>query len=254
MSRLSRVATEARAAYKSFVRRRVAVFFTFFFPILLIVIFAGLVRTGGGGTGLFSQPPGYYVPAYLAVVVLFTPLSRVGSEVARFREGNRFEKLAASPMTRGEWLVAQTLVNAALIALACIVLLVLLSATGADFRFSPWLVLFVPTGSVLFCGIGAILGALADSQDGAITASNGIALPLLFLSNTFLSPASLPAWFRPVTDLSPLSYFAYGVRAATYPGNHAGWPGSAAADYAVLLVLTVVAFVLGAYLIPWTER
>lgn len=253
MSRSGRIAAEVGAAYKSFLRRRVAVFFTFFFPILLIAIFAGLVRTGGGGTGLFSRSPGYYVPAYLAVVVLFTPLSRLGSEVARFREGNRFEKLSASPMTRWEWLLAQTLVNAALIALACAVLLGLLAATGASFRLSPWLVAFVPTASVLFCGVGAMLGSLADSQDGAITASNGVALPLLFLSNTFLSPASLPSWFRPVTDLSPLSYFAYGVRAATYPGNHAGWPGSVAADFGVLFVLAVVAFAVGAWLIPWTE-
>jgi len=253
VSRYGRIAAEMGAAYRSFLRRRVAVFFTFFFPILLILIFAGLVRTGGGGTGLFSQPPGYYVPAYLAVVVLFTPLSRVGSEVARFREHNRFEKLAASPLRRWEWLAAQTVVNVALISLACLVLLVLLAATGASFAFSPWLVLFVPVASALFCGVGAMLGALADSQDGAVTASNAVALPLLFLSNTFLGPASLPDWFQPITNLSPLSYFAYGVRAATYPGGHAGWPGSVPADFAVLVVLAVVAFAVGARLIPWTE-
>ncbi|WP_435097740.1 ABC transporter permease [Halarchaeum sp. P4] len=259
MSRRSRVASEVRAAYKSFVRRRVAVFFTFFFPVLLIVIFAGLVRTGGGGTGLFSQPAGYYVPAYLAVVVLFTPLSRIGSEVARFREGNRFEKLSTSPMRRWEWLLAQTLVNVALIALACVVLLALLVLTGADIHVSPWLALFVPVGSVLFCGVGAMLGSLADSQDGAITASNGVALPLLFLSNTFLTPASLPGWFQPITNLSPLSYFAYGVRAATYrtpdalSTSYAGWPGSVAANFGILCMLAVVAFVVGAHLIPWTE-
>ncbi|MFB6077398.1 MAG: ABC transporter permease [Halarchaeum sp.] len=253
MSRYGRVMAEMGAAYRSFLRRRVAVFFTFFFPVLLILIFAGLVRTGGGGTGLFSQPSGYYVPAYLAVVVLFTPLSRVGSEVARFREHNRFEKLAASPLRRWEWLVAQTVVNVALISLACLVLLVLLAATGASFAFSPWLVLFVPVASALFCGVGAMLGALADSQDGAVTASNAVALPLLFLSNTFLGPASLPDWFQPITNLSPLSYFAYGVRAATYPGGSAGWPGSVPADFGVLVVLAVVAFAVGARLIPWTE-
>ena len=89
MSRAGRVAAETRAAWYAFVRRRTAVFFTFFFPVIIILIFGALVRTDPAGGGLFAEPPGYYVAGYLAVVVLFTPLSRVGSEVARHRDGNR---------------------------------------------------------------------------------------------------------------------------------------------------------------------
>ncbi|QDX39651.1 ABC transporter permease [Salarchaeum sp. JOR-1] len=247
MSSIDRVRAEFRASLKSFLRRRTAVFFTFFFPVLLIVIFAGLVRTGGGGTGLFSQPPGYYVPAYLATVVLFTPLSRVGSTVARHREGARFEKLSTTPLAAWEWLAAHTLVNAALIAAACAVLVGALAATGADFALSPWLAVFVPTASVLFCGIGAVLGSLADSQDGAISMSNGVALPLLFLSDTFVSPAALPEWFVPLLNLSPLTYFARGVRAATYTG------GDPTPEFAVTLALAALAFLAGVYALPWRE-
>jgi len=256
MSRLARVRAEATGAMRTFLRRRTAVFFTFFFPVVLIVIFAGLVRTGtGSGVGLFSEPTGYYLPAYLATVVLFTPLSRVGSEVARHREDNRFEKLATTPLTRAEWLAAHALVNVALIALASAVLVVALLLTGASFELSPWLAFFVPVASVLFCGIGAVLGSLAEGQDGAIAASNGIALPLLFLSETFVQPALFPEWFRPLLDLSPLVYFSRGVRAATFPEaiEAAGASGVVATNAAITLVLAVVAFAVGAALIPWTE-
>jgi ABC-2 type transport system permease protein len=256
MSRLARIRAEATGAMRTFLRRRTAVFFTFFFPVVLIVIFAGLVETqGGGGAGLFSEPTGYYLPAYLATVVLFTPLSRVGSEVARHREDNRFEKLATTPLTRAEWLAAHALVNVALIALASAVLVVALLLTGASFVLSPWLAFFVPVASVLFCGIGAVLGSLADGQDGAIAASNGIALPLLFLSETFVQPALFPAWFRPLLDFSPLVYFSRGVRAATFPEaiETAGSSGVVATNAAVTLALAVVAFAVGAALIPWTE-
>jgi len=247
MSRARRIAAEATGTYRTFIRRRTAVFFTFFFPVLLIVIFAGLVRTQSGSGGLFSEPTGYYVPAYLATVVLFTPLSRVGSTVARHREGHRFEKLATTPLTRAEWLAAHTLVNVALIAAASAVLLVALKLTGAEFALSPWLAFFVPVASVVFCGIGAVLGSVADGQDGAIAMSNGVALPLLFLSETFVQPELFPAWFLPVVDLSPLAYFARGVRAATYSG------GDVVTNATVLAVLAVVAFAFGAILIPWTE-
>ncbi|MCG1002405.1 MULTISPECIES: ABC transporter permease [Halobacterium] len=247
MSRLARIRAEAAATYRTFLRRRTAVFFTFFFPVLLIVIFAGLVRTTSGSGGLFTEPTAYYVPAYLATVVLFTPLSRVGSTVARHREGNRFEKLSTTPLTRAEWLAAHTLVNVALIAAACAVLLVALLATGASFTLSPWLAVLVPATSVAFCGVGAVIGSLADGQDGAIAASNGIALPVLFLSETFVQPELFPAWFRPIVDLSPLAYFARGVRAATYTG------GDVTTNAAVVVVLAVVAFAVGTLAIPWTE-
>ena len=246
MSYLGRIQAESRAAGRAFLRRRTAVFFTFFFPLIIVVIFGVLVQTRPGGGGLFTREPAYYVPGYLAVVVLFTPLSRVGSEVARHRDGNRFEKLATTPLSRSEWLLAQTLVNTVIIGVAGLLLLgLMVLVTGAQIRLSPLLVPFVVLGVVLFCGVGAMLGSLADSQDGVISASNGIALPLLFLSETFVPPELLPAWFP--TWLSPLTYFSRGVRAAS-TGS-----GDPIVPLAVLGVCAVVGFLVGAKLLPRTD-
>ncbi len=255
MSRPRRVLAAAGAGWRSFLRRRTAVVFTFLFPLLLVVIFGALIETGSGG-GLFARPPGYYVPGYLAVVVLFTPLSRVGSTVARHRAGNRFEKLATTPLRRPEWLVAHVLVNVAVIGLAALAVLALVVAlTGAGVRPSPLLVPFVACGVALFCGVGAVLGRVADSQDGVVAASNTVALPLVFLSETFVPPSMLPAWFRPLVDLSPLTYFARGVREATYrpPGTLATWGSDPLFELGVLAGLAVVAFVAGALAIPRTD-
>ncbi|MFC4248824.1 ABC transporter permease [Natribaculum luteum] len=257
MTRLARIHAEADADWRSFVRRRTAVFFTFLFPVILIVIFGALVRTDPTGGGLFAEPPAYYVPGYLATVVLFTPLSRLGSEVARHREGSRFEKLVTTPLTRGEWLLAQTVVNAAIIGLAALLILGLVIAlTGANIVFSPLLVPYVLVGVVCFCGIGAMLGSYTDSRDGAVAASNTIGLPLLFLSDTFVTLEQLPGWFEPLVNLSPLTYFARGVRAVTFPQAEVATVGSlepAIANLAVLAVLAVLAFGLGARSIPQTD-
>ena len=243
-----RVRAETGSAWRSFARRRTAVFFTFFFPVIIILIFGALVRTQPTGGGLFARQPAYYVPGYLAVVVLFTPLSRVGSTVARHREGNRFEKLATTPLSRLEWLLAHTLVNVVIIGIASLIILALvIVVTGADIALSPLLVPFIACAVALFCGFGALLGSIADSQDGVIAASNAIALPLLFLSETFVPPSLLPTWFRPALDLSPLTYFARGVRAATTGGN------GALSNLLVLVVLMFVFFAAGAYAIPQTD-
>ena len=256
MSAGGRIRASFVAAWYSFLRRRTAVFFTFFFPVIIILIFGVVVQTEPTGSGLFTEPAGYYVPGYLAVVVLFTPLSRVGSEVARHREGNQFEKLATTPLSRWEWLLAQTLVNVVVIGLAGLLLLGLIVAlTGARIAVSPLLVPFVGLGVALFCGVGALLGSFADSQDGVIAASNGLALPLVFLSETFVPPSMLPGWLP--TELSPLTYFARGVRAVTFQPATEPFLGMAPPGplfyLGVLAGLTVVFFAGGAAALPRTD-
>ena len=261
-----RVRAETTAAALGFLRRRTAVFFTFFFPVIIILIFGTLVQTNPTGGGLFAEPPVYYLPAYIGVVVLFTPLSRVGSEVARHRDDNRFEKLATTPLARWEWLLAQTAVNVAIIGAAALVIFALVVfVTGAEIAVGPELLALVPFVALavtLFCGLGAILGRVADSQDGVIAASNGIAIPLLFLSETFVTPDQLPDWFVPALDLSPLTYFSRGVREVTTQSAYADGgvlvqnaPGVAPwlVNLVVLTVLAAVFFAVGAFALPRTD-
>ena len=253
MTRVGRVRAEFTASWHAFLRRRTAVFFTFFFPAIIVVIFGALVGTQPTGGGLFSEPDGYYLAGYLAVVVLFTPLSRVGSTVARYRAGSRFEKLATTPLKRWEWLLAQSLVNVVVIGAAATLLLVLtVLVTGTTVPPAAVTLLFLPFvafGVVVFCGLGAVIGRLAGSQDGVIAASNAVALPVLFLSETFVTPDLLPTWFRPALALSPLTYVARGIRAVTYAeATTAVVPNLAAAA-----VLAIAFFALGAAAVPRTD-
>lgn len=262
MSRLRRLLAATRADWHSFLRRRTAVFFTFFFPAIIVVIFGLLVETQPTDGGLFTEPAGWYIAGYLAVVVLFTPLSRVGSEVARHRDGSQFEKLATTPLRRWEWLLAQTLVNTVIIGIASILLLALLvGATGATLAVSASLALVVPfvvIGVALFCAVGAILGSLVDSQDGVIAASNGIAIPLIFLSEAFVPREMLPGWLP--LELSPLTYFVRGVRGLTHTHAADGarifaqFPEpTPVTDLVVLTGFAIVAFILASYLLPRTD-
>jgi ABC-2 type transport system permease protein len=248
MTRIDRIRSETVVAWKSFLRRRTAVFFTFGFPLILVAIFGVAIQTGPTGSGLFGRPTGYYVAGYLAVIVLFTPISRVGNTVARDRDRRRFEKLATTPLRRSEWLFAHVLVNTVVILLAgALILVVLLALTDAAFTFSPVLLIFLVAGVVVFAGVGAVIGRLSDSRDGVVAASNGVALPLVFLSDTFVHPSTFPEWVRVGVELSPLTYFARGVRSISYTGEPATF------ELAVLCGLAVASFVLGVLAIPTRE-
>jgi ABC-2 type transport system permease protein len=82
----------------------------------------------------------------------------------------------------------------------------------------------------------------------------------LFLSETFVPPAMLPEWFVPFMQLSPLTYFARGLRSATYEApTDAGASGAGLVGSDPLLNLLVLAglavgfFALGAYALPRTD-
>ncbi|MFC7073133.1 ABC transporter permease [Halovenus rubra] len=259
MGRLTRILATATAGRHSFLRRRTAVFFTFFFPAIIVVIFGVLVQTQSSGGGLFAEEPGWYIAGYLGVVVLFTPLSRVGSEVSRHRDTSQFEKLATTPLRRWEWLLAQTLVNTSVIGVASLLLLALLVfGTGATLSVTTELALVVPfvaIGTALFCSIGAMLGSFTSSQDGVIAASNGVAVPLLFLSEAFVSSEMLPGWLP--LELSPMTYLTRGIRAVTYEGSIEsdviyGNPGPYL-DLLILCLFTTVVFVVAAKSLPQTD-
>lgn len=247
MSRIHRIRAEATAEWRAFTRRRTAVFFTFVFPVVIVALFGAVIGSGTAG-GVFDRPQAYYVPGYLAFVIVLTPLSRVGSTVARYRSSRRFEKLATTPLTRLDWLAAHAAVTTVLVGVAALVLLGALSVVaGIDVRYGPGLLFFIVVGTVLHTALGALIGWIADSQDGVIAAANGVGIPLVFLSETFLPPGTLPPVARPLVSLLPLTYFSRGVRAVTYAGGPIG------VDAVVLVGVTGVALGLAAVTLPWTE-
>lgn len=247
MSRMKRILAESKTAFRTFLRRRTAVVFTFLFPLILVIIFGALISTDPGGGGLFAEPPEYYLAGYIAVVVLFTPMSRMSAEVIRHRKDNRYEKLATTPLTQAEWFVAHTIVTTLLVLIASVLIVALLVAFGnTPLPRSPIIPLFIVFGVVVFAGIGAFLGRVAQTQDGAIAASNTIALPMLFLAETFVPPEFLPGWFRPIVELMPLTPFTRGVRATMF-GDPWGL------NLMILGVLAVVFFVVGYRSLPQAD-
>ena len=90
-----------------------------------------------------------------------------------------------------------------------------------------------------------IIGGITKSQDGAIAASNSIALPLLFLSDTFIPLSYFPNWFVPLISFSPLTPFSRAAReifiSSTFPLT----------GFVSLVLLNIMAFAIGSYLLPF---
>lgn len=243
MSGLDRLAAEVALEYRSFVRRRTALFFTVVFPVLVVVAFALAIRAGDGE--LFGTEAEYFLPGYVALLVVFTPLSRLSGSVPRDRAAGRLEKRATTPLRRWEWLLARIAIAGGLaLGPAVAVLLIGVWLTPATAVPSPWLVPPAVAVLVTFAGVGVIIGRLSDSEDGAIAVANAIGFPIVFLSDTLLPPTVLPGWAEAVLVLSPVTHFARASRTAL-----AG-DVPALVSVAALLVVAVAAFLLGAMALP----
>lgn len=243
MTRTGRLASEIVAEYRSFVRRRTALFFTFIFPLLIVVVYAAAIRAGDGE--FLGAPASYYLPGYLALVIVFAPLSRVAGSVPRDREADRFEKLATTPLQQWEWLLARVIVAGGLAIIPGIaVLAIAVVLTPVTLYPSPWLIPLGVAIVVTFAGVGAIIGRLADSEDGAIAVGNAIGFPIVFFSETLLPPEIIPSAVEPVLVVSPVTHFARGSRLALEGGH------PEVDQLVVLLVVAVACFVIGARLLP----
>lgn len=247
MSRYTRVRTECIAEFKSFTRRRTALFFTLIFPILLVLVFVAAIRAGEGT--FLGADASYFLPGYAAIVLVFAPLSRVAGSVPRDRAAARFDKLATTPLRRWEYLAARVIVAGGLAAIPVAIVLgagVTLTPTSAN--FTPWLVPLSIAVLATFAGLGAIIGRLADSEDGAIAIANAIGFPIAFFSETLLPPTVFPDATRWIVELSPVTHYARAMR-ATFAG---ATPDALAV--ALVLVAAGALFAIGAASVPTTSR
>lgn len=247
MGRLGRLGAEATAESRSFLRHRTALFFTFVFPILIVTAYVAAIRSGDGS--FLGADAAFFLPGFLALVFVFTPLSRVDGSVPRDLEAGRLEKLATTPLRPVEWLAARAVVTGLLATIpAIIVLLLAVAATPATAVLSLWIVALCGALVVMFAGVGAIIGRIADSEDGAIALGNAVGFPIVFFSETLVPPEVVPSSLRPALELSPVTHFARAGRAAL-----AGTTPSVT-SVVIVGVVAAAAFVLGVWLLPTVRR
>ena len=108
---------------KLFVREPIAMVFAFAFPLVVLLVLAGVFGSKpnadfGGVAGI-----DYYVPGYLAVVIASVGLIGLPVHLASLRERGVLRRLRASSVSMTSVFAAQTVVHVAMAALGGAVLL-----------------------------------------------------------------------------------------------------------------------------------
>jgi ABC-2 type transport system permease protein len=202
------------------------------FPILMLLMFAYLLRGGYG-----SDYPEVLVPGMLALTTVFGLEGTMTAIVADAGRGitERFRSLpmAGSAVIAGRGIA--DLLNAA-------VGLVVLMACGLAIGWS-WhdgvASALAAVGLLLLLRfaliwMGLYLGLVAGKPD-AVVAVQILVWPLGFLSNAFSDPASMPGWLGTIAEWNPLSATVAATRELF--GNP-GWGGDSwIATHSVLMAV-----------------
>jgi ABC-2 type transport system permease protein len=197
-----------------------ATFFTFVFPLILLVLLDSI------GSGTVPVPGGrvqyaqYITPSIAIFALTAATYTFVIFGVATAREQGVFKRVRGTPLPMsvflGSW-VASTV----LAALAAVVLMFIVAvpAFGVHIRVELLPAAFVTLvlGGVTFTALGFAVASYVRRADTAPIIANLTLFPLLFVSGVFYSVQGQPEWIERIADFFPLSHLVRAFDACFSP-------------------------------------
>lgn len=192
----------------------------------------------------------YYLPAFIAAVVMINGLITVTALVAGFNSDGTLKRLVATPLSRRDWILANVLQQAVLaLVLTGVMVAVAHLLFGATAVPGPLSLVLVLLGAVTFSGAGMALGSFVSDPDAATSLGNAIAFPMMFLSGVFWQLELMPEYLQTVALALPLYHFHDGLRQLMVLGTTDG----VLVPFLVLGVGAVLSLVLAVVVTDWGD-
>lgn len=233
----------SRRSVVSIIRQPQLVIPSMFFPLMLAAL-----NTASMGRAV--NLPGFpKVDSFLDFAMATTILQGVlfgatgsGTDMAVDIEGGFFDRLAASPASRGSILIGRMAGAAVLAVFQSLVFIGILTAFGASIKGGPAaFVAILVVAMLLAVGIGgfAVALALRTGSAEAVQAAFPVFFISLFLSSAFFPKELMKGWFKTVATVNPLSTMIEAVRRLIIQGFSFHDALTAIAVPAVLAVVSV---------------
>jgi ABC-2 type transport system permease protein len=209
---------ELRAQQLLFWRNREAAFFSFLFPILLLVLIGSVygdepIEDVSAPTFLLIGLLGYGVAANAFAGLAITLVVR--------REAGLLKRVRATPLGSGTYLAAVIGSTVVVIVLQVIAQLLLgVYVLDADWPGRPLLFAFaILVGAAAFAALGLAITTVVRTAEGSSAVVNAIYLPMAFISGVFFSTEEMPAFLQAISEVLPLTYFLDLIHASFVPGE-----------------------------------
>lgn len=233
------VAALVRTELRLVRREPLVMAFVFAFPILTVLVLAGVFGpedTGFGGV----DPSQWYVASYLAVVIAATGLIMVPVHLAAYRERGVLQRFTAAGFPPWSFALAQLILGLIMTLVGCAVLLAVAAPVyGLPPLHNPVrVVAAVVLGAVAFTAIGLLIGVLVPNARTAQAVGLLAFFPSFLLGGGGPPPLAMSDVMHRVADFIPLTHVTTAIREP--------WLGIADGTGHLLIVVAVLIAALAA--------
>lgn len=225
-------AHELRAQQLLFWRNRESAFFSFLFPIILLVLL-GSVYGDEPIEGVKAST--YLLVGLLGYGVAGTAFASLAITLVVRREQGLLKRVRGTPLSPATYLSAVIASTVVVIALQVVAqLLIGRYLLDADLPSAPGaFAVVVLFGAAAFAALGVAITAFVRTSDGSSAIVNAIYLPMAFISGAFFSTQDMPAFLEAISKVLPLTHLLELIRTTFIEGE--GLSSSAEALLAVAL-------------------
>lgn len=246
---------------KQFFRDTRSAVFTFGFPVMLLVLFGGIISyTIKGPDGQLVNFRQYFIAGMIAAGIISTTFNNLATWISMEQQEGLLKRLSATPLPRSAYFAGK-------IGMATIVTgiqVVIMLAVGMTFYglrlpagAERWAMFFLVTalGVSSCCLAGIAYTRLIPNARSAPAIIMPVYLVMEFISGVFFQFTGVPTWMQWVANIFPLRWMALGYRYVFLPdwfkAKETGGSWQVETTLIVLAVWTVVAFALCVRFFRW---
>jgi ABC-2 type transport system permease protein len=249
---LALLAHQARYELLTARRNPRARFFTFFFPVLLLVIFAGVFRGTTTVDGVHVELSRYFASGILAMSIVLASYGNLVVAVTTLRETGVLKRRRATPVPPAILIGGQAISAVVTVAIMTTILLViakLLYGIGLAPGAIAATACTAALGGLAFAAIGYAVSGLIGSPEAAQPIVQLTTMPLWFLSGVLISTQNLSGALRHVGEIFPVEHLAAGLHLASIHSTFAS--SISATDLIVLAAWGLAATAFAALRFSW---
>jgi ABC-type multidrug transport system permease subunit len=203
---------------------------------------------------LVTEPGSRYIdfliPGLLGFNLMSSGLWGVGFVIVEMRVRKLIKRMMATPMSRAHFLLSFVLVRGAFLLGELPILLGFAHwVFHVPIRGSIPLIVGLSTlGSLMFAGMGLLIGSRAQNTHTVAGLVNMTSLPMLVASGVFFSAARFPEMFQPIIRLLPLTALIEAVRTVMLDGAALT---AVANQIGIMLAWGLISFVVALRMFRW---
>jgi ABC-2 type transport system permease protein len=245
---------EARFDTLASMRNPRARFFTFMFPILIMVIFSSVFghdkTTVVDGTRVTLAH--FYVGGIMAMSVIVSSYAGLVITISAARASGVLKRRRATPVPPAIIIGGQalsTLVTAAITSTLLLVVARVFYGTGFSVASLASMAIVVIVGTLSFAGLGYAVAGLIGTPDAAQPIVQATMFPLYFISGVWIPTASLSPALRHIAEIFPVEHLAAALHLASVRGSFTS--ALSPVDLLVMAGWAVGTAVFAAYRFSW---